>query len=374
MKATYILTPIFLFFILNGFGQQVISGDYKNGIGTFQYGEGTVYEGQWKNGQRHGKGKMGYAKKVNESNLPAGPSVEKEDEISIPAEILALREQILIDVNYYGLDYLFFNGADGMRGLVQKAEKVGAAIGHNKIELQENNSGRNKTIIREYFEHAKKTIRTAETTQKLTLESKQYYYNLIHLNYIRNLCNLDVAAGMKNMRDYANTIRNFQDAQRLQIEADHIMIKANQKLVDDIAGTIPLVSTGLDIVKITTGEDLNGDQISASKRAFMAFSLIVPKVLERVLVNDKLLKQSVDEFAEKMANMTPEKVKQFVEIVDIREHYKKSCDVLAQIYPDKAGQFKWLSENYAKAVNSQTKDKVMDVIFNTTDSLLLKKN
>ena len=48
---------------------------------------------------------------------------------------------------------------------------------------------------------------------------------------------------------------------------------------------------------------------TASKRAFMAFSLIVPEVLERVLVNDKLLKESVDEFAEKMANMTPEKVK-----------------------------------------------------------------
>ncbi|MGQ8336077.1 hypothetical protein ACUNWD_05955 [Sunxiuqinia sp. A32] len=370
MKIIYLLI-LFISVCLSSYAQQVISGDCKNGTGTYQYGEGTVYEGQWKDGKRHGKGKMTYAKKVNESNLPAGPVIEEENKI--PENILALRERILEDVNHYGIDYLFFHGTDGMIDLLANAEKVGDAIGHNKIEPQENNPAQNKTIIREYFELAKKIIRTAETTQKLTLEAKQYYYNLIHLNYIRNLCNMDVAAGMKNMRDYTNSIRNFQDAERLQIEADHIMLKAYQKFVDDIAGTIPLVSTALDIVKITTGEDLNGDQIAASKRAFMAFSLIVPEVLERVLVNDKLLKETVDEFAEKMADMTPEKVKRFVEIVDIREHYKRSCDVLAEVYPDKAGQFKWLSENYAKAVDAQTIDPLKDAAFNKTDEILKGK-
>ena len=70
--------------------------------------------------------------------------------------------------------------------------------------------------------------------------------------------------------------------------------------------------------------------------------------------------------------MTPESVKKFVATVDIREQYSKSCEVLAEVYPDKAGQFKWLSENYAKAVDAQTTDKVKDLMFNTTDSLLLK--
>ena len=371
MKKRHILAIIFQLFIFNGFAQQVVSGDVQNGTGTYQYSEGSVYEGQWKNGERHGSGKMTYAKKINESNLPEGPSPESKDKI--PQDILALRQRILDNVSHYGVDYLFFHGTEGMLSLLSDAEKVGEAFGHNKIELQENNSAINKTITKDYFELAKKIIRTAETSQRLTLEAKQYYYNLIHLNYIRNLCNEDVAAGMQNMRNYANSIRNFQDAERLQVEADDIMLRANQKLVDDIAGTIPLVGTAMDIVKISTGEDLNGDQISASKRAYMAFSLIVPEVLERVLINDKLLKKSIDDFAEKAASMTPESVKKFVETVDIREQYSKSCKVLAEVYPDKAGQFKWLSENYAKAVDAQTVDHAKNFMFNAADTLLLKQ-
>ncbi len=370
MKYTYIFL-LFLFVSQNSFAQsEILSGDCQNGTGTFQYDKGTIYEGEWQNGQRHGSGKMTYARNTNESNLPPGPSGEKAEEIS--ADILAMRERILSEIEWYGIDYLYFHGTDGMIALLNDAEKVGEALGHNVVD----EDAENKTVIRDYFEQAKTMIRRAETDEDLTMEAKQYYYNLIHLNYIRNLCNTDVTVGMQTMRDYANSIRNFQDAQRLQIEADDIMLKAYQKMTDDILSTIPLVSTALDVVKIATGEDLNGDQIAASKRAFMAFSILVPEVLERVMVNDKVMKEYVDDFAEQMANMTPESVKKFVETVDIREQYKKSCEVLGEVYPDKKGQLDWLAENYAKAVNGVTIDPlvnpVKDGAFKAVDSLLVK--
>ena len=50
MKKRHILAIIFQLFIFNGFAQQVVSGDVQNGTGTYQYSEGSVYEGQWKNG------------------------------------------------------------------------------------------------------------------------------------------------------------------------------------------------------------------------------------------------------------------------------------------------------------------------------------
>ena len=47
---------IFLFLIpLIGFGQKCISGDCENGYGTYIYGNGNKYIGEWKNNQRNGQ-------------------------------------------------------------------------------------------------------------------------------------------------------------------------------------------------------------------------------------------------------------------------------------------------------------------------------
>ncbi|HLP14459.1 MAG TPA: hypothetical protein VK177_21190 [Flavobacteriales bacterium] len=50
-------------FGLFGSKDKVISGDCENGFGTFQWKSGNVYEGNWKNGEKHGKGILTFADK-----------------------------------------------------------------------------------------------------------------------------------------------------------------------------------------------------------------------------------------------------------------------------------------------------------------------
>ena len=62
------ISIILAFFIsINGFCQ-VKSGDTQNGEGQYQYSNGAVYTGHWKNGKRHGKGVMIYPKGASEAN------------------------------------------------------------------------------------------------------------------------------------------------------------------------------------------------------------------------------------------------------------------------------------------------------------------
>lgn len=51
----YLLTSFFLL-TLTVYSQKCISGDCINGTGTFQYIDGTIFNGQWKNGERNGYG------------------------------------------------------------------------------------------------------------------------------------------------------------------------------------------------------------------------------------------------------------------------------------------------------------------------------
>ena len=46
----------FMFMCLVVGEEGVLLGDCQNGFGKFQEDDGTVYEGQWQDGERHGKG------------------------------------------------------------------------------------------------------------------------------------------------------------------------------------------------------------------------------------------------------------------------------------------------------------------------------
>lgn len=53
---------LFIFFSILAFSSNILSkcikGDCINGQGTYKWGDGNKYTGQWKNGKPHGKGKL----------------------------------------------------------------------------------------------------------------------------------------------------------------------------------------------------------------------------------------------------------------------------------------------------------------------------
>lgn len=51
---------IFIFYMMNPFGNECVKEDCQNGYGVFIYSSGMKYEGEWKNGLRHGKGTLTY--------------------------------------------------------------------------------------------------------------------------------------------------------------------------------------------------------------------------------------------------------------------------------------------------------------------------
>ncbi len=57
--------PILVIYIFNPFdNNRCIKGDCKNRQGVFVYNSGMRYEGEWKNGKRHGKGILIYPDKT----------------------------------------------------------------------------------------------------------------------------------------------------------------------------------------------------------------------------------------------------------------------------------------------------------------------
>lgn len=69
MNNIYISIAILVFGFLNHSKAQTISGDTNNGNGTYKFSNQAVYKGEWKDGKRHGKGKITYPKGASESNL-----------------------------------------------------------------------------------------------------------------------------------------------------------------------------------------------------------------------------------------------------------------------------------------------------------------
>lgn len=49
-----------IFYLLNPFKNECVSGDCSNGYGVYKFHSGLKYEGEWKDGKRHGKGKLIY--------------------------------------------------------------------------------------------------------------------------------------------------------------------------------------------------------------------------------------------------------------------------------------------------------------------------
>ena len=371
-RYIFILLAILLIYNLSA-QQGVISGDCQNGQGTFNYDEkgATSYTGSWKDGLREGKGKMIYDRNVNESNLPVGPV--KENEQAIPFHIKQMRERILADIQEYGQDYLFFFEMQGLNELVERAEKVGEALGYNR----KNEVTGEEVAARNYFDISVKII---NGTDNLDEDGKNYFLNHTYLNYARNLCDFDVAAGYKNIKDYTAAIQKNNEADQFQKQADDIWLKGKQKLVDDVLSSVPLVSTALDIVKIGIGEDLDGTKINDVNRGLMLFSMVVPDALEKVMKNNPAIKRQVDVIADKMESLTPDclldlakETGEVIDAIDIRKHYAKNCEILAEIYPDKEKQFKWLADHYAKAVSAQTTDIVKNKIINKADEMLHAK-
>ncbi len=370
----YILSITLIFVLsITVSAQEVVSGDCNNGTGTFKYQNGAEYTGQWKNGKRQGKGKITYPRNALEENLGPGPVVDEPEKPTIPEHILALRQRILDDVNHYGIDYMFFHGAEGMLGLVADAERVGEYIGHNKIEPLPEAPNKHKTIIRDYFELAKKIIRRAEDSQRVDTEAKNYYYNLIHLNYIRNLCKLDMATGLQGMRDYANTLRNFQDAERLQIEADNILLMNYQKTTQDILETVPYVDKALSIIYMATGEDLTGQPIKPFKRWWDVLSLVTPTVLDKMLDKMPKMSKALSEITERLNEI---EVDAYIKMLD---YYKidKSLAVavhkkLAQAYGLRPPGFDWAYKHVSKIVTDTIKKHTTDELKKQTTDKITK--
>jgi len=289
MKALY-TSGLILCLALGASAQQgVVTGDCTNGTGTFNYDEKgeTSYSGQWVNNMRQGTGKMTYARRINESNLPAGP--EAEESKGLPLHLVEEKDKLLLDIKLFGTGMFVYDEDQK----IAMAESIGAYYGYNQ---KSNPAG---AQLRSLYEQSLSHVKGLDYNIRYDHEFR------IKLNYVKALLNENVAEGVALMTKQHSATSNFIDAGLMQAESEDIMEKGYYKLASDVGGFIPVVGEVLDVWKITTGVDLDGSTISITDRTLGLVGLLIPNAMEELVRGAPNLMKAMKATGNKMLDMAP---------------------------------------------------------------------
>jgi len=306
------------------------------GQGTYMYSSGAVYTGEWEQGKRNGKGKITYPKRINESNIGKDPVV-------LNIYHSSTKKQVQETLNEYNDEsFVLFNEKfDADDYFKRLAEKVGTAYGHDVATMKG---------------YCNTGLKQIQLSSILSEEAKLIANNRLKRNYFKAMLNPNNNEALNSVRDYTNAIRKKTDAEKLQAEADHIMLVAYQKATNDILGTIPLVDQALNLVSMATGEDLSGAKIPDSKRFFDYIMLIAPGSLKK-MITDNPLNKALGKFMEKTASLSVKQAKSLIYKCDItpkqlEQVYKKLSSAYAK-YPKTT---EWMSKTLKSNAENQIKD------------------
>jgi hypothetical protein len=85
------------------------------------------------------------------------------------------------------------------------------------------------------------------------------------------------------LQGWMHAVAQFDDAQRLSAEASLQAIVAWQKLVEELAGVVPVIGNALDLLAAARGETLSGEEKSAFSRLILVAGVLGPAVLEKIV-------------------------------------------------------------------------------------------
>ena len=344
MKSiTLIILLSFLNIIVHA--QIIKSGNCMKGQGVFVYSSGAIYTGDWEQGKRNGKGKMTYPKKINENNIGNGPVV-------LNIYHTGTKKQVQEKLSEYNDESLaiFNEEFDSDNYFKNLAEKVGTAYKHD-VETAKG-----------YYNTGLKQINLSSI---LSDEAKLIMRNRQKRNYLKAMINPNNNEALNSIRDYTYAIRKKTDAEKFQVEADHIMLVAYQKLTNDILGTIPLVDQALGIVSMATGEDLSGEKIPDAQRFFDYIMLIAPGSLKKMISNNPL-NEALESFTKKAGSLTIKQANKLIYKCNISpkqldEVYKK----LASVYTKYPKTTEWMGKTLKSIPENEIKGDVFKKIDKT---------
>ncbi|RME70941.1 MAG: hypothetical protein D6776_10985, partial [Planctomycetota bacterium] len=101
--------------------------------------------------------------------------------------------------------------------------------------------------------------------------------------WLRLLASEDPTLIAEGLRARLEALRGYDEAAALAAEAAIESIHAHQKLVEDVAGTLPLVGDAMDIVALARGETLAGDRMSTLDYVLTSVGLVGGEVLQHWL-------------------------------------------------------------------------------------------
>jgi hypothetical protein len=93
----------------------------------------------------------------------------------------------------------------------------------------------------------------------------------------------DPAKIKQGLEKWAHAVAQFDEAVRQSAEAELAVIIAWQKLVEEIAGGVPVLGTALDLLTAARGETLSGEQVSALNRFIRVAGFLGPALLQKIL-------------------------------------------------------------------------------------------
>jgi uncharacterized protein (UPF0335 family) len=140
--------------------------------------------------------------------------------------------------------------------------------------------------------------RIAREAQKVQ-DQRVALYKKVNIAFLRALVEKDPSKSVKEFKRYIDALRSIQSADADVLIAQAELLVAEQQVIADVASGVPLLGDALDIMAISTGEDLSGRKLSQFEKDLGAFMLITPNVLHQLVKRRAAIAKSLGIIAAK---------------------------------------------------------------------------
>ncbi len=157
-----------------------------------------------------------------------------------------------------------------------------------------------------WFDLTKSRYAKIQEEKAAAQEQRVAFYKKVTLQYINALTQKDASLAYEEFAKYVNALRTIQSADAGHLIAQAELLVAEQKLVADLSSAIPLVGEALDIIAITTGEDLSGQKLSNFEKGFTLVALLTPEILTQVIKRNPAIGASFGKMSAKLETLSDE--------------------------------------------------------------------
>jgi len=157
-----------------------------------------------------------------------------------------------------------------------------------------------------WFDFTKSRFAKIQEEKAAAQEQRVAFYKKTTLYYINAITQKDAILAYDGFTKYVSALRTIQSADTGHLLAQAELLVAEQKLVADLSSGIPLVGEALDIVAITTGEDLSGQKLSDFEKGFAFIALLTPEILTQIIKRNPAIGASFGKMSAKLESLSDE--------------------------------------------------------------------